>query len=131
MGICICYESKESKSKEVLEAINKDLIETVDQQPWLLCEPPKVILGSENRLTGWSKINLMPDPEEAAEAEEFETDKNDLEVLVLMLSSWSKEYEITWQLRLEDEPIGEIISGVCDDRINNTIRSLSELPNGL
>lgn len=132
MGVDIVYFTKSDVSREESNAIVAAARES-DNQPWRLCEPIHFLNmpGYENRLFGASKLNLMPDPAEKAEAASYGTDKNDLEFLLDRLCEISKRFSVDWTIQIEDGEIGSIVDGVCDSAVREAIEAMASLADEL
>lgn len=132
MGVNINYFTKADVSLEEVKAIVAATREP-DNQPWLLCEPINFLEmpGYEDRLHGASKLNLLPDPTEKAEAENYDTDRNDLEFLLDKLCELSTRFQVDWTLQIEGSEIGEIVGGVCDPAARDAVEALASVADEL
>lgn len=132
MGVTIEYYTRSDVSLDEVKAIVSATKEP-DNQPWLLCEPINFLdmPGYENQLFGASKLNLMPDPTERAEAESYDTDKNDLEFLLDKLCELSERFNIDWVIQIEGSEIGSIESGVCDPVVREAVEAMASVADEL
>jgi hypothetical protein len=132
MGVDIVYFTKSHVSPEQVRAIVAASREP-DHQPWLLCEPIHFLdmPGYENQLFGTSKLNLMPDPTEKAEAESYNAEKNDLEFLLDKLCEISKRFRVDWTIQIEDAELGSINNGVCDPAVREGIEAMASVSDEL
>lgn len=132
MGVDIVYFTKSDVSLEDVRAITAAAREP-DNQPWLLCEPICFLdmPGYENRLFGASKLNLMPAPEDKADAENYDTDRNDLEFLLDKLCDLSERFHVDWTIQIEDGEIGLIVNGVCDPGVRDAVEAMAGLTDEL
>lgn len=133
MGVTIAYFTKTDVTPDEVTAIVAASQEP-DNQPWLYCEPIHFLdmPGFENRLFGASKLNLMPDPDEKAEAEaNYDPEKNDLEFLLDKLAEISQRFDVNWEIQIEGSPVGSIENGVCDDEVREAIELMSNLSGNL
>lgn len=132
MGVTIEYFTKSDVSLEEVKAIVAATREP-DNQPWLLCEPINFLdlPGYENQLFGASKLNLMPDPAEKAEAESYDTDKNDLEFLLDRLCDISKRFNTDWTIQVEGSELGSIENGVCDPAVREAVEAMASVADEL
>ena len=84
--------------------------------------------GFENQLFGASKLNLMPDPDEKAEAEaNYNPEKNDLEFLLDKLAEISARFSIDWAIQIEGSPVGSIDNGVCDPAVRDAVEAMADV----
>ncbi len=67
----------------------------------------------------------MPDPTEKAEAESYDTEKNDLEFLLDKLCDMSKRFNVDWTIQIEDAEIGSIVDGVCDSAVREAVEAMA------
>lgn len=129
MGVTIEYYTKSDVTLEIVKAIVAATNEP-DNQPWLLCEPIHFfnMPGFENQLFGASKLNLMPDPDEKAEAVAYyDSEKNDLEFLIDKLAEISGRFGIDWVVQIEGSPIGSIENGVCDPAVRDAVEAMADV----
>ena len=129
MGVTIEYYTKSDVAFDNVKAIVAATNEP-DNQPWLLCEPIHFLdmPGFENQLFGASKLNLMPDPDEKAEAEaNYNPEKNDLEFLLDKLAEISARFSIDWAIQIEGSPVGSIDNGVCDPAVRDAVEAMADV----
>lgn len=129
MGVTIEYYTKSDVKLDEVKAIVAAANEP-DSQPWLLCEPINFLQmsGFENQLFGASKLNLMPHPDEKAEAEaNYNSEQNDLTFLLNKLEELSKRFGVAWVIQLEGSPIGSIENGVCEPAVRDAIEAMADL----
>jgi hypothetical protein len=128
MGVTIEYYTKSEVSLDEVRAIVAATREP-NNQPWLLCEPINFfeMPGFENKLFGASKLNLMPDPAEKAEAESCDTDKNDLEFLLDKLCEISTRFGVNWTIQVEGAELGAIDNGVCDQSVREAVEAMASV----
>lgn len=129
MGITIEYYTKTEVALEEVKAIVAATNEPNDQ-PWLLCEPLKFfdMPGFENQLFGASKLNLMPDPDDKADADaNYNPEKNDLEFLLDKLAELSQRFSVDWAIQIEGAPIGSIDNGRCDSEVLNAVEAMADV----
>lgn len=104
MGISLYYTTQDAVEPALRKVIERDARRANAQQPWLLCDPISFSPnGVGQRLAGSSELHLgeVSHPEK----------ENDLIFLVHQLCRWSEEHDVSWELRLEDEPVGIIEDG--------------------
>ena len=129
MGVNLEFFTKADVTLDEVKSIVAATKEPNDQ-PWILCEPIQFLdmPGYEDRLFGVSKLNLMPDPQEKAEAEaNSSADKNDLEFLLDKLTEISERFKVDWEIQIEGAPIGSIEDGVCDPAVRSAIEAMAEV----
>lgn len=128
MGVCIYFRSESPVTADVERAVRAASSESSDEQPWLYCEPPHFLVPFDtDGLLGSSKLNLMPHPEEAAEAATLNPERHDFHELLYRLCDWSTRFGIAWKLDIEDEPIGTIRNGECDASVTDAINGLADV----
>jgi hypothetical protein len=132
MGVTIEYYTKSDVTLDEVRAIVAATREP-DNQPWLLCEPMSFfeMPGFESKLFGASKLNLIPDPAEKAEAESYDTDKNDLEFLLDKLCEISKRFGVNWTISVEGAELGSIDNGVCDQAVREAVEAMASVADDL
>ncbi len=129
MGVTLEYHTKSTVASDKVQAIVAASREP-NNQPWLLCEPIHFfdMPGFENQLFGASKLNLMPDPEEKAEAEaNYDSEKNDLEFLIDKLEELSRRFDIDWMILIEGSPLGSIKNGRCDPEVRSAVEAMASV----
>ncbi len=127
MGVTLDFVSAEPVPSSVRDAVIAASHRVDPEQPWLRCEPPNVSLDDDGeRLSGFSKLNLMPDPGEKAEYDD-PTKPHDLDVLIQILCDWSRQFGIDWHLEMMDEPFGEILGGKCPPEVSERIQAITAL----
>jgi hypothetical protein len=130
MGVCLCYTAAEPLSPAKVEAIIVDADAAVRdaRQPWLWCEPLKLFSPEFGRkLSGWSKLNLIPHPDDRADAARYPDAENDVKFLLKQLCRLSREHGVTWELRIDSDPLGTIAEGLCEPGLEEAIDALSEM----
>lgn len=125
MGMCLYFETDEPVDAESAEEILADAALRCSLQPWLFCEPLLPRIEEDGRMTGWSKLNLQPWPEELENADGHSP--HDLQALLDSVVRWSRAYELTWIVSIEGESLGRIERGNCDQGIRDTILGMIEL----
>ena len=125
MGICLYFETDHPVDAEVAEEILADAARRCSLQPWVFCEPLLPRIEEDGRMTGWSKLNLQPWPEDVGS--EIGTSPHDLQALLDSVIGWSDAYELSWIVSIEGESLGKIERGVCDQSIRDTILGMIEM----
>jgi hypothetical protein len=120
MGMGLHYTTLAAVEPAVRLAIERDAERANRRQTWVLCE-----------LSGYSKLNLLPTPEELAEAGFAGRGAKNLRFLVKQLCRWSRKYGLVWQLRFEGELLGTITDGRCEGRLQERIDGLASLGEAL
>lgn len=129
MGVTIEYYTKSEVDLDEVRAIVAATKEP-NGQPWILCEPIHFfdMPGFEKQLFGASKLNLLPDPDEKAEADaNYHPEKNDLEFLLDKLAEISQRFNVDWMIQIEGSPIGSIDDGVCDDTVREAVKAMADV----
>jgi hypothetical protein len=128
MGMCLYYMSVGPIQPAAVHAITAQVERANRTRHWVLCEPIGFDpLGRDGRLGGSSKLNLLPTPEELAQAAPDTSDRNDVRFLIKQLCRWSKRYGITWSLSFEGMPLGEIVAGKCDEELWRKVLGFASL----
>jgi hypothetical protein len=97
----------------------------LEGRDWLLCEPPSFLpLGDDGLLRGRTKLNVCPDPGEAAGYIEREPD--DFQAVIAALCDWSERYGVRWRLDIDGERQGRIADGRCEPSLARRMRDTSE-----
>lgn len=125
MGICLYFETERPVDAEAAEEILADAARRCSLQPWVFCEPLLPRIEEDGRMTGWSKLNLQPWPEDLEHADG--QSPHDLQALLNSVVGWSDLYELTWIVSIEGESLGRIERGDCDQSIRDTIVGMIEL----
>ena len=125
VSVTLEFESIESVPTSVQDAVKSAAKDVAPDQPWVRCEPPH-FSWDEEKLYGFSKLNLMPDP---AEIEKYDdpAKPHDLEALVQILCDWSKQFKINWHLQAMEESFGEIIDGHASPELTQHIQEIIDL----
>ena len=132
MGFTIDYQLTEPVTSEI-EAAMLDAVNTLAAgRTWLSCEPPD-IRNYEGVLTGFSKPNFMPHPDDVAAAEEEGLPDGTVNDLLDILCELSRQFDVDWEISHEfsDGPVGFIRSGNVDDEVRMQCQAINDLAAGL
>lgn len=125
MTSCLVFESTVPVGAAELEGILAAASELCAVQPWVYCEPILPAVIEDGRLRGWTRLNLVPWPEDVETAAAAE--QHDLAALLEAVSEWSRDYGIDWIVRLDENAVGEIHGGICDPGVQETFDALIAL----
>jgi hypothetical protein len=134
MGMGLHYTTLAAVEPAVRHAIERDAERANRRQTWVLCEPIGFFPEDQDpdgRLSGFSKLNLFPTPEELAEAGPAGRNANDVRFLVSQLCQWSRKYGLDWRLCFETELLGTITDGRCETRLQERIDGLASFAEAL
>ncbi|HEV3260389.1 MAG TPA: hypothetical protein VG013_26270 [Gemmataceae bacterium] len=134
MAMGLHYTTVAAVEPAVRHAIERDSKRANRRQTWVLCEPIGFFPEDQDpdgKLSGFSKLNLFPTPEELVEAGSAGRNANDVRFLVTQLCRWSRKYGLVWQLRFESELLGTITDGRCEARLQERIDGLASLGEAL
>lgn len=124
----IHYISQKPVIPEVVVALREALERLDDGRYWLLCQPVSFAdSDTVSKVEGWSKLTLRPSPQAIEEAKRRPTKEHDLRALVEILRHLSIQLEIDWELDVDGEPIGRIVDGICERRVQRSLDDLLEL----
>jgi hypothetical protein len=126
MGTCLYFRTAGPVAAEVEQAIRDELPQANRGAQWIHCEPIAFFSDTEDgRLTGFSKLNFHPHPDEAAEALRPPAARGDLPTLLDRLADWSDRYRLTWELDVEGHPLGRIADGNLDPGLIEAFEALA------
>jgi hypothetical protein len=131
MGFTIYYHSTRPISPERQRAIRQAASALCERHAWLSCEPANLCDDSgDGHLSGGSKPNFLPDPEEEASAAGSELPDGTVRDLVEILCRLSSDFDVDWEFShdLDQGPIGFIRDGLADDRLMQQIEAFADLP---
>jgi hypothetical protein len=130
MGVCLNFRSAGPVEPGVAAAIRRARGRGLGDQPWVLCEPPHFHRDpdEDGRLVGSSKLNLMPDAEELAEAGGR---RDDLDRLLEILCGLSQKHGVNWDLDIDGHELGSIVEGVCDEQVRGALEAFAALADDL
>jgi hypothetical protein len=126
MGISLYFRSVGPVSSATEVLLREESRQPRHEQPWVLCEPPHFYSrDASGRLLGGTKLNLHPWADEWQDAAQVETDVNDLQMLLRLLTDWSAKYGIDWDLEVEDTHLGRITDGACPADLEETLQAFT------
>ena len=119
MGFTIAYRSTRPVGPEAAAAIRSAADLASLGRTWLGCEPVQFDEADPEglgHLSGGSKPNFSPDPDDAASADEEGLPDGDVADLLDVLARLSRDHGVDWEIRHDHEPgpAGHIRGGVCD-----------------
>jgi hypothetical protein len=128
MGFAISFDMTESVSDEMETAILKALESLRAGRTWLSCEPP-FLLKYDGVLSGSSKPNFMPHPEDVASAEAEGLPDGTLNDLLDILCELSRQFRVEWEISHDhsDGPVGYIRRGHVDEEVRIQCETFSDL----
>jgi len=99
---------------------------------WLSCEPPG-LRNFDGILSGHSKPNFMPHPDDVASAQTEGLPDGNLNDLLEVLCQISRQFNVDFEISHEysDGPVGFIRGGVCDEEVREQCEAFSELADDL
>jgi hypothetical protein len=116
MGTFIVYRTTAPVDLWVESSIRNDLPEARRYQPWVLCDPIYLAPQRPDRvLIGRSLFNIHPTERDVHTLQEFQARPDDISALIAILGGWSKRWEVSWEILLDDESIGVISHGDDSD----------------
>lgn len=128
MGFSVWYSLTEQVSPEKEQAI-LDAIKTLRHgRTWLSCEPPS-LHNHDGILSGSSKPNFMPDPDDVESAESEGLPDGTLNDLLDILCRISRQFAVDWEISHDDldGPLGYIRGGACEEAVYARCKAISEL----
>jgi hypothetical protein len=133
MGFSVQYESLTELSPEQAEAVRAAASEAIAGYTWLSCEPVVFFPDEGTQLSGSSKPNFMPHPEDVAAAELENLPDGTLMTAIDILCDLSRRFGIEWELSHDysDGPIGTIVDGECDPEVVTQCEAFAELTESL
>jgi hypothetical protein len=129
MGFAIRYRSTGPISKERATAIRKAADDLCKGRTWLSCEPVGFYEDQEDgRLSGFSKPNIQPHPDDVASAARIALPDGTVRDLIDILCTISADHDVDWELSHDYEPkLGSIREGECEGSLLGQIEALGEL----
>ena len=132
MGFSITYQLTEPVSVET-EAAILGAIETLRSgRTWLSCEPP-FLRNYDGVLSGSSKPNFTPHPDDVAAAEAEGLPDGTVNDLLEILCELSRQFRVDWEISHEysDGPLGYIRGGDIDDDVRTHCEAFNDLASDL
>jgi hypothetical protein len=132
VGVRLCFRTADPTPDEVGGAILSELDQANRGTRWILCEPigfhPEPDVGG---LSGSTKLNLQPWPDEHAEAMREPAERGDFQTLLDRLADWSDRFRLTWELEVEGHFLGRIVDGACDPGLTESLEALTAVADEL
>ena len=128
MGFSVGFELTESVDPEKEAAILKTLESLRHGRTWLSCEPP-FLHKYDGVLTGSSKPNFMPHPDDVASAKAEGLPDGTLNDLLDILCQLSRQFAIDWEISHDhsDGPLGYIRGGHVDEEVRIQCEAFNDL----
>jgi hypothetical protein len=134
MGFTIYYRSTRPVSPAAEVALRTATTTANAGFTWLSCEPVHFFRESEDgHLTGGSKPNFLPHPDDVASAQRSGRPDGTVRTLLDILCQLSRDHGIDWEFRHDysDGPIGTIRAGECVGDVAAQIDAIADLANML
>jgi hypothetical protein len=132
MGFSIGYQLTEPVTAET-EAAMLDATKSLRAgRTWLSCEPP-FLRNYDGVLSGSSKPNFTPHPDDAASAESEGLPDGTLNDLLEILCQLSRQFNVDWEISHDysDAPLGYIRGGDIDDDVRTQCEAFNDLAGDL
>ncbi len=129
MGVYLIYRSTESLDAKREAAIRAAAEKFDSGFSWLFCDSVSFDDDAgDNRLTGSSKLNLQPHPEDRAAALASGLPDGTVKDLFEALCEISREHQVNWEVKhdMDSAPIGYIRHGVIDDDLDRIAEGFEE-----
>lgn len=132
MGFAVSYVLTEPVPPDIETAIIRESQSLSSGRTWLSCEPP-FLMNHDGVITGVSKPNFFPHPDDVADAASEDLPDGTLNDLLDILCQISKQFGVDWEIAHDysDGPLGYIRSGVCDEDVRDQIEAFSDLAGDL
>lgn len=132
MGVCLYFRTAESVPADVAEAIRNELARTNRSARWIYCEPLDLDQdAADGRLTGRTKLNLHPWPDEYTTAMREPAERGDFQTVLDALADWSGRYQLTWEVGVEGHPLGRVAGGECDPGLAEALEAMTAVADEL
>lgn len=132
MGFSIGYELTEPVSPQLESALLDALESLRTGRAWLSCEPP-FLHNYDGVLSGSSKPNFTPHPDDVAAAEAEGLPDGTLDDLLEILCQLSRQFNVDWEISHDysDGPLGYIRAGVVDEDVRVQCDAFNDLVDDL
>src|SRR5262245_31631680 len=130
MGFTINYRTTQSISAEQATNISKAVNGLCAGRTWLSCEPVCFFPDQgDGRLSGASKPNFLPNPEDAASAAREARPDGTVRDLIDVFCELSRRFDVDWEFSHDYDPgpIGFIRKGKCKDRLRDQLDAFADL----
>lgn len=130
MGFSIRYRTTRPIGEDHAAEIRSAVDPLIDGRTWLSCEPvhfyPQL---REGRLTGFSKPNFSPHPDDVASAMAEGLPDGTVRDVIDVLCALSRDHGVDWEFAHDHDPgpIGFIRKGVADRRLLEQIEGIAGL----
>ncbi|BCE00918.1 hypothetical protein [Marinicellulosiphila megalodicopiae] len=124
MGVAIYYNIEENPNNKTIEQIADSVKDLESSYDWYI--EPFALFESDGDLSGSSKLFHLFDDEgnELDPSEESPKVMKDIDYLIEILATISKESNIIWQLEIEGSPIGNISTNGPDEMLSETLEEM-------
>lgn len=130
MGFAVYYRSTRPVTQPEADTICAAALAAIKGRTWLGCEPVSLSRDTEDgHLSGGSKPNFMPHPDDAAAAACSDLPNGTTRDVINILCQLSRDHGVDWEVDHDDSdgPIGYIRDGLCDDEVFVQIDAFDEL----
>jgi len=129
MAFAVRYRSARPFSPAEASTIVWAALAANQGRTWLSCEPVFLSVERSGHISGFSKPNFTPDPDDAASAASEGLPDGTFRDLVDILCKLSIEHGVEWEMShdYEPDPIGFIRGGVADEQMLEEIEALADL----
>ncbi|MGL6094773.1 MAG: hypothetical protein ACRC7O_03080 [Fimbriiglobus sp.] len=122
MGFAVMYRSTRPVAPAETDAIRQTVRTASEGRTWLGCEPVHLHPDDDGYLFGISKPNILPHPEDAADAARSGLPDGTARDMLDVLCRISRDHAVDWALSHDYDPhIGFIRAGVCDGTVLDQI----------
>jgi hypothetical protein len=129
MGFAVRYRSARPVSPAEASTIARAAQDAIQGRTWLSCEPLHLSVEKSGHLSGFSKPNFLPHPDDVASAASEGLLDGTLRDLVAILCRLSIDHGVEWEISQDEAPgpIGFIRDGVADEEMLEEIEALADL----
>jgi hypothetical protein len=129
MGFAVAYRSTKRVNRAKAEAVDQAVEILCHGRTWLSCEPALVDRDQDGHLSGSSKPNLNPQPEDVRSAAEEDLPDGTTRDVLDILCQISREHGVDWEIRHDysNGPVGYIRKGVADAKVVNLMWGFPDL----
>jgi hypothetical protein len=129
MGFTIRYRSTRPVTPAEAEAVQQANHAAIQGRTWLSCEPVLFSFHEDGHLSGSSKPNFRPHPDDVASAAREGLPDGSTIDLLNVLCHLSREHNIDWEISHDHSggPIGSIRAGECDGDVLAQVEIFADL----
>jgi hypothetical protein len=128
MGVSIMYESDRPLTLAEITAVREAAQQFNAGRWWLYSEGLFFFTDSDdNTLTGCSKYNPLPSPDETAEARRSGTIISGLPEVIEFLAQTSANNGPGWRLSFEEHSLGFIRNGAVEPGLESKVKVLAQM----